>query len=104
MSVFATQSISRVDEDHLDLSLGREVSYPLETRSLECRATIAFVFEHPLLGYFQLVGLRELDQRRRLTRDRVLLPIPVKGVTDSRSSWSAENYRLYSTANLSGIS
>ena len=75
MSVFATQSISRVDEYHLDLSLGREASYPLETRSLECRATIAFVFEHPLLGYFQLVGLRELDQRRRLTRDRVFLAL-----------------------------
>ena len=75
IGVLATQSVRRVDENHLDLPLGREVSYPLETWSLECRATIAFVFEHPLPGYFQLVGLRELDQRRRLARDRVFLAL-----------------------------
>src|SRR5262249_17919877 len=42
---------------------------------LKCRTTIAFVFENPLLGDFQLVGLRELDQCRRLARDCVFLAL-----------------------------
>src|SRR5229473_524941 len=73
--VLAAQAIRRVCEHHLDLSFGGEVPHTLQAWALERRSTIAFIFEDPLFGYLQIVGLGELDQRRRLARDRVLLAL-----------------------------
>jgi len=42
--------VRRVDEDHLNLPLGREVSYPFKTWSLRVSRHYAFVFETHSLG------------------------------------------------------
>ena len=61
IGVFAAQSIRRIGEHDLNLTLGSKVPNPLKARPLECRAAIAFVFEDPLLRDFESVARRELD-------------------------------------------
>src|SRR5712692_3879702 len=73
--VLAAQAIRRVREHNLDLPFGGKVPHTLQARALERRSTIAFIFEDPLFGHVQIVGLGKLDQRRRLARDRVLLAL-----------------------------
>src|ERR1700730_15982347 len=77
--VLAAQAIRRVCEHYLDLPLGGEVPHTLQARALKRRSTIAFIFEDPLFGHLQIVGLGELDQRRCLARDRVLLALLLGG-------------------------
>src|SRR5215469_7854655 len=75
VSILSAQSVRRVREHHLDLSFGGEIAHAFQTRALQRRSAIAFIFEDPLLGHLQLVVLGELDQRRRLACDRVLLAL-----------------------------
>ena len=75
VSILSTQSIGRVREHNLDLSLSGEIAHTFQTRTLQRGAAIAFIFEYPLFGHLQLVALRELDQRRGLACNRVLLAL-----------------------------
>src|SRR6516225_11500510 len=68
-------SVGRVREHNLDLSFGGEVTHAFQTRALQRGSTVAFILEDPLFGYLQLVAPGELDQRRRLACDRVLLAL-----------------------------
>ena len=82
VGVFAAQSIRRIDERRLNLTLCHEIPNPLKTRALEARAAIAFVFEDPFPRDFESVALGELDQRHSLARNRVFLALLLRG--DSR--------------------
>ena len=73
--VLPAQAVWRVGEHNLDLSFGGEIAHALQARPLQRRSTIAFIFEDPLFGYFQIVALGELDQRRRLACNRILLAL-----------------------------
>src|SRR5215469_1768857 len=75
VSILSAQSIGRVREHNLDLSFGGEIAHAFQTWALQCGSAIAFIFEDPLFGYLQLVVLGELDQRRRLACDCVLLAL-----------------------------
>src|SRR4029077_20260787 len=54
---------------------GGEIAHTLQARTLQGRSAITFIFEDPRFGYFQIVALGELDQRRRLACNRVLLAL-----------------------------
>src|SRR5260370_16728887 len=73
--VFAAETARRIPQHYLDLSFGGKVPHTLEARPLQGRSAIAVIFEDPLFGDLQIVILGELDQRRRLTRNRVRLPL-----------------------------
>src|SRR4051812_6396820 len=73
--VLATQSVWRIREHNLNLSFGGEITHTLQAWPLQRRSAVAFIFEHPLSGHFQIVALGKLDQRRRLARNRVLLAL-----------------------------
>src|SRR5947209_13209658 len=73
--VLAAQSVWRIREHNLDLPYGREVTHTLQARPLERSSAVTFIFEDPLFGHFQIVALGELDQRRCLARNRVLLAL-----------------------------
>src|SRR4051795_351010 len=77
--VLATQSVWRIREHNLDLSFGGEITHTLQAWPLQRRSAVAFIFEHPLSGHFQIVALGKLDQRRRLARNRVLLALLLGG-------------------------
>src|SRR5260370_7166516 len=69
------QAVRRIGEHNLDLPFGGKIAHALQARTLQDRSAIAFIFEDPLFGYFQIVALGELDQRRRLACNSVLLPL-----------------------------
>jgi hypothetical protein len=73
--ILSAQAIRCIDQHHLDVALCSQIAHPFETRPLERRAAKTFVFEHPLLRHLQIVAFCKLDQRRRLTRDRVFLAL-----------------------------
>src|SRR6516164_4515452 len=75
VSILSAQSVGRVCQHNLDLSFGGEIAHTFQTRALQRGSAIAFIFEDPLFGHLQLVVLGELDQRRRLAGDRVLLAL-----------------------------
>src|SRR5204862_7573812 len=77
--VLATQSVWRIREHDLKLSFGGEITNTLQAWPLQRRSAVAFIFEHPLSGQFQIVALGKLDQRRRLARNRVLLALLLGG-------------------------
>jgi hypothetical protein len=60
--VLAAQSVWRIREHNLDLSFGGEITHTLQAWPLQRRSAVAFIFEDPLLGDFQIVALGELDQ------------------------------------------
>src|SRR5438309_11951327 len=49
-----------------------EVPHALQAWPFQRRSAIPCIFEDPLFGHLQIVALGELDQRRRLARNRVL--------------------------------
>src|SRR2546422_1666216 len=69
------QAVWRIREHNLDLPFSGKVPHALQARTLQRRSAIAFIFADPLFGYFQIVALGELDQRRRLACNRVLLAL-----------------------------
>jgi len=79
VGILATQAIGTVDEDGLDLPFGRQIAHPLQTWPFERGAAIALVFDDPGLRYLEFDRPRPLDQRRRLTRNRVRLALLLRG-------------------------
>ncbi len=75
IGILATQAIGTVDEDGLDLSFGRQIAHPLQTGPFERGAAIALVFDDPGRRHLEIERPRPLDQRRRLARNRVCLPL-----------------------------
>src|SRR6516164_191332 len=75
VSILSAQSVRRVREHNLDLSFGGEIAHAFQARALQRGSAVAFIFEDPFFGHLQLVVLGELDQRRRLACDRVLLAL-----------------------------
>src|SRR5437870_6036105 len=73
--ILAAQAVRGIREQHLDLPFSGEVPHALQAGPLQRGSAIAFIFEDPFFGYLQIVALGELDQRRRLARDRVLLAL-----------------------------
>jgi hypothetical protein len=44
------------------MSFRGEISHALQTRTLQNCSAIAFIFENPLFGYFQILLLGKLDE------------------------------------------
>jgi hypothetical protein len=79
ISVFAAQPVGRIHQHRLDLTLRREIAYPLEPGAYQGGTTITLVFEDPLCRDLIASAPRELDQGRRLAGNRALLPLLVRG-------------------------
>src|SRR5262249_22218658 len=79
IGIFATQPIRAVDENGLNLSVGRQVAHTLQARAFERGPAIAVVFEDPGLRHFDVECPRQLDQRCRLAHNRVRLALLLRG-------------------------
>ena len=66
IGIFPAQSIGRVDQDRVQLPLGRQIAQPLKAWALQVGTAIAGVFEYQIRRYAVAVALSEVDQRRRL--------------------------------------
>jgi hypothetical protein len=75
VSILAAQPVRRVHQHDLNLPFSGKIPHTLKPRSFQRRSTIAIIFEDPLFGNLQIVTLGKLDQRRRLARYRVRLPL-----------------------------
>src|ERR1700732_2459831 len=62
-----------MDQDRLKVTLGSEIAQSLQPWPQKTGAAKAFVLDHPVNGYAVALPACEVDQRRRLTGDRVLL-------------------------------
>src|SRR6516162_5667534 len=62
-----------MDQDRLNVTLGSEIAQSLQPWPQKTGAAKAFVLDHPVIGYAVALLVCEVDQRRRLTGDRVLL-------------------------------
>src|SRR5215813_10416399 len=62
-----------MDQNRLNVTLGGEIAQSLQPWPQKAGAAKAFVLDHPVIGYAVALLACELDQRRRLTGDRVLL-------------------------------
>src|SRR5271165_4065682 len=82
VSVFAAQPVRRVDQDSLNVALGGKIAQPLQTRPQQAGATESLVLDDPLIRYAVSLFPRELDERRGLAGNRVLLLLLLGG--DSR--------------------
>ena len=79
MDVLPAQPVRRINQDRLDRSFGRQIADPLQPGADQLRAAEAVILDDPLVRHAVVAGPGELDQRRRLARDRLLLPLPVAG-------------------------
>ena len=79
MDVLPAQPVRRINQDGLDRSFGRQIADPLQPGADQLRAAEAVILDDPLVRHAVVAGPGELDQRRRLARDRLLLPLPVAG-------------------------
>src|SRR5215831_3655375 len=55
--VLAAQAVRGIREHYLDVPFSGEVSHALQAWPLQRGSTVAFIFEHPLFGYLQIVAL-----------------------------------------------
>src|SRR6201993_2355928 len=62
-----------MDQNGLNVTLGSEIAQSLQAWPQKAGAAEAFVLDHPFIGYAVALLACEVDQRRRLTGDRVLL-------------------------------
>src|SRR6516164_6421379 len=62
-----------MDQNRLNVTLGSEIAQSLQPWPQKTGAAKAFVLDHPVIGYAVALLVCEVDQRRRLTGDRVLL-------------------------------
>src|SRR5215475_4356435 len=62
-----------MDQNRLNVTLGSEITQALQPWPQETGAAKAFVLDHPVIGYAVALLACEVDQRHRLTGDRVLL-------------------------------
>src|SRR3954470_20557004 len=76
MDVFPAQAIRRMDQDRLDRPLGRQIADPFQPGADQLGAAEAVILDDPLGRHAVVVAPGKLDQRRRLARDRLLLPLP----------------------------
>jgi hypothetical protein len=74
----SAQPIGRIDQNHLNQSLGGKIADPLQARADQVRPTNPVVLDHPFRQHFELTRAGECDQCRSLTRDRVLLALLVR--------------------------
>src|SRR5438067_12641881 len=62
-----------MDQNGLNVTLGSEIAQSLQAWPQKAGAAYAFALAHPFIGYAVALLACEVDQRRRLTGDRVLL-------------------------------
>src|SRR6516162_4171688 len=62
-----------MDQNRLNVTLGSEITQSLQPWPQKTGAAKAFILDHPVIRYAIALLACELDQRRRLTGDRVLL-------------------------------
>src|SRR6476646_187185 len=62
-----------MDQNRLNVTLGSEIAQSLQPWPQKTGAAKAFVLDHPVIGYAVALLACEVDHRRRLTGDRVLL-------------------------------
>src|ERR1700756_5614549 len=62
-----------MNQTRLKRPLGSEIAQPLQPWPQKTGAAKAFVLDHPVIGYAVALLACEVDQRRCLTGDRVLL-------------------------------
>src|ERR1700691_577759 len=79
VGVFAAQPVWRVDQDSLNVALGGEIAQPLQTRPQQAGAAEPLVLDDPFIRYAVPLFPRELDERRCLARNRVLLLLLLGG-------------------------
>ena len=79
VGVLPAQPIRTVHEHHLDVTGGRQVPHPFQSRPFQRRPAIAVVFEDPLLRHPEIERHGPLYQCRRLARDRVRFALLVRG-------------------------
>jgi hypothetical protein len=79
IGIFSAQPIRRVDQDRLNVALGREIAQSLQARPQQAGAAEPRVFDHPFIGHAESLFARELDQCHRLAGDRVLLLLLLGG-------------------------
>ena len=79
IGISSTEPIGCIDQNGVELAFGRQVANPLEARTDQTGATIAFVFEYPFGGNRVALLGGERGQRRRLAGDGVLLLLLVRG-------------------------
>src|ERR1700739_32295 len=71
-----------MDQNRLNMTLGSEIAQSLQPWPQKTGAAKAFVLDHPVIGYAVALLACEVDQRRRLTGDRVLLLLLLGGYSD----------------------
>src|SRR5580700_2141742 len=79
IGISSTEPIGCIDQHGVELAFGCQVANPLEARTDQTRATIAFVFEYPFGGNSVALLGGERGQRRRLAGNGVLLLLLVRG-------------------------
>src|ERR1700739_1457949 len=62
-----------MDQNRLNVTLGRKIAHAPQPWPQKTGAAKAFVLDHPVIRYAVTLLACEVDQRRRLTGDRVLL-------------------------------
>src|SRR5262244_2999849 len=62
-----------MDQNRLNMTLGGEIAQLLQPWPQKTGAAKALVLDHPVIGYAVALLACEVDQRRCLTGDRVLL-------------------------------
>src|SRR6185369_17297555 len=62
-----------MNQNCLNVTLGSEIAQSLQPWPQKTGAAKAFVLDHPVIGYAVSLPACEVDQHRRLPRDRVLL-------------------------------
>src|SRR5215469_3899221 len=62
-----------MDQNRLNVTLGSEIAQSLQPWPQKTGPAKAFVLNHPVIRYAVALLACEVDQRRRLTGDRVLL-------------------------------
>src|SRR5882757_9653819 len=84
-----------MDQNRLNVTLGSEIAQSLQPWSQKTGAAKACVVDHPVIGYAVALLACEVDQRRRLTGDRVLLLLLLGGYSgvDRRSPHRASPSR-----------
>src|ERR1700740_21121 len=84
-----------MDQNRLNMTFRSEIAQSLQSWPQKAGAAKACVLDHPVIGYAVAVLACEVDQRRRLTGDRVVLLLLLGGSSgvDRRSPHRASPSR-----------
>ena len=77
--VLPAETIRRVRQHRLDVSLRRQIPQRLQPRPHQTRSTISLILKHPLGGNCVPLRLGMLNQRRRLAGNGVILFLAIRG-------------------------